>query len=119
MSTKGGLDPAKIERFADERLEAFRDSPTLAELVALAPVQFCALFLEAIGRPVGPYRVFGCVLERDDLTHVIYRAQAGRYRGSIQVDVLQARCRNGPWRLVPGREIISGIMLSLDRPRRG
>ena len=121
-SSDGVLRAEDLALHGDVRLHAFADAPTLRELAALPADVFAARFLAAVrGRPTG-YRVFGHVLENDDLAHVVYRPiQEGFVGDPLDVAVLHTRRRGDGWHVLLSRELAdsSFILFHLDEPDEG
>jgi len=118
-SSDGVLRPEDVERHGDVRFEAFPGAPTLRELAALPAATFAARHLAAGRIAPGAYRVFGHVLESDDIAHVVYRAIYDALQDDqLQVAVLHLRRHDEQWQVLLRRELADGafILFHLDEP---
>jgi hypothetical protein len=118
-SSDGVLSAERLQRHGDVRLYAFPGAPTLRELAAL-PVEIFAARLLAAGRDSpGAYRVFGHVLERDDLAHVAYRpVYETLHYDELDVALIHLRRHDGRWQVVFRQELADGtlILFHMDDP---
>jgi hypothetical protein len=111
--------PEVLERHGDVRLHAFGDAPTLRELARLPAAMFAERYLAAGRGGPSAYRVFGHVLEGEDVAHVVYRPiDAATGADSLDVAVLHARRHDGRWYVLLSREIVDEvfILFHLDEP---
>ena len=111
------LSAEKLERHGDVRLHAFRGAPTLRELAALRAEDFAARQLAAGRNTPSAYRVFGHVLEGDDIAHVLYRPiDGGLHHEGLEVSVLHLRRRDGSWQVLLRQDLADGtfILFHLD-----
>ena len=118
-TSDGVLRPEQLERHGDVRLKAFPDAPTLRELAALPAETFAARHLAAGRFAASAYRVFGHVLERDDVAHVVYRPIGEELHSErLDVAVLHLRRRDERWQVLLSRELADGtfILFHLDEP---
>lgn len=118
-TSEGVLRTEQLERHGDLRLQAFPGAPTLRELAALPAEIFAARYLAVADLAPSAYRVFGYVLESDDIAHVVYR----RIYEAVQPDrldvaVLHLRRHDERWQVLLPRELAEGafILFHLDEP---
>ena len=117
--TKNVLDSEMLERHGDVRLHAFAGGPTLLEVAALPAETFAMRFLAASRMAPSAYRVFGHVLESDDVAHVVYRPIGeALQRERLDVAVLHLRRHEGMWQVLLSPELADGtfILFHLDQP---
>jgi hypothetical protein len=113
------LRAEQLERHGDVSLNAFAGAPTLRELAALSATGFAARYLAAGRNAPSAYRVFGHVLESDDVAHVVYRPiQAGYVGDPLRVAVLHLRRHDERWCVLMSEELADGafILFHLDLP---
>ncbi|MFL5619853.1 MAG: hypothetical protein ACJ79A_15835 [Gemmatimonadaceae bacterium] len=116
-STDGVLRTETLEQHGDVRLNTFSGSPTLRELAALPAEAFASRFLAAARVAPAAYRVFGHVLEGDDIAHVVYRAiDAGVRTDPLDVSVLHVRRHDDRWHVLLSHDLADGafILFHLD-----
>ncbi|HWE44377.1 MAG TPA: hypothetical protein VG432_17885 [Gemmatimonadaceae bacterium] len=117
------MTAAAFAQVGDTPMYGFRSPHTLAEAAALPGPVFLSHYLAALDEVYGevstPRRVVGVVQENDALAHVLYRRDdaARRKRGRLGrgqgpppswvVTVLTLRERDGDWRALLDREIVS------------
>ena len=118
-TSDGVLRSDQLERHGDIRLEAFPGAPTLRELAALPAETFAARHLAAGDLAPSAYRVFGHVLESDDIAHVVYRPieDAPEHR-RLDVAALHLRRHGDRWQVLLPQELADGgfVLFHLDEP---
>jgi len=113
------LRAEQLERHGNVTLNAFAGAPTLRELAELPAENFAARFLAAGRNAPSAYRVFGHVLEGDDVAHVVYRPiQAGYVGDPLRVAVLHLRRHDAEWCVLMSEQLADGafILFHLDFP---
>jgi hypothetical protein len=118
-TSDGALSAEQLERYGDVRLRAFTGAPTLRELAALSAEIFAARHLAAARLAPSAYRVFGHVLESDDIAHVVYRPiDEALQRERLDVAVLHLRRHDWQWQVLLRQDLADGmfILFDLDEP---
>ena len=113
------FDAEVLERHGDVRLHALAGAPTLAEVAALPAETFAARLLAAGRAAPSAYRVFGHVLEDDDVAHIVYHPiHEGTRSESLDVAVLHARRHDGRWYVLLSHDLADAafVLFHLDDP---